>query len=406
RAAPMKTAPVKEEEWRKTITSELSSGASIVLFDNVDSELSSAALSSVLTARFWTDRLLGRNDKTIVVPQNATWIATGNNLQPRGDLPRRCYWVRLDAELSQPWRRTGFKHDNLLQWISENRGQLLWALLTLIRAWFAAGKPAPNCPPPIVGSFTEWVRITGSILAHSGICSFLSNLDELYSQVDDSTAQWETFLNAIYEWRGSVEFKVSTLLDKLTDDESFKSLLPDEVGKYFEAKSRSFQTRLGNALKKKNKTRFGDHQIHLINIGKEGKGQTSLWKVIIPGRSDASDTSISQISRPSGIRSASPIVDDGPVQQTLQTSLGSTREKNWINTNTPYSYSDGTRKGLQSLEVCNTEHCLQLCYHCEGSIFYGNNLCNRCHPSPNKNEAFFSFCEKCRAQLPAEKEPR
>ena len=94
--------------------------------------------------------------------QRATWIATGNNIQLCGDLPRRCYWIRLDARESRPWQRKNFKHPDLLGWVTRNRGRLIHALLTLARAWFAAGKPkAPNSPR--LGSFEAWTETVGGM---------------------------------------------------------------------------------------------------------------------------------------------------------------------------------------------------------------------------------------------------
>src|SRR5207245_1206363 len=98
---------------------------------------------SALTARVWKDRILGQS-ATVAVAQRATWAANGNNLRLGGDLPRRCYWIRLDAKTSRPWKRTGFTHPELIQWVSENRERLLAALLTIAVSWFAAGKPAAS----------------------------------------------------------------------------------------------------------------------------------------------------------------------------------------------------------------------------------------------------------------------
>jgi hypothetical protein len=56
------------------------------------------------------------------------WVGTGNNVRVGADLRRRCYWIRLDAEVARPWERSGFRHPNLRQWTRERRGQLVDAL--------------------------------------------------------------------------------------------------------------------------------------------------------------------------------------------------------------------------------------------------------------------------------------
>src|SRR5580693_10547023 len=51
------------------------------------------------------------------------WIATWNDIQLGSGMPRRCYWIHLDAKDSQPCRRTGFQHPNLRDWVKEHRGE-------------------------------------------------------------------------------------------------------------------------------------------------------------------------------------------------------------------------------------------------------------------------------------------
>ncbi len=129
-----------DDEARKQITSALLAGDSIVIIDNVDGELSAPSLARAITAERWRDRLLGHS-KIVTVPQLATWVASGNNIKLGGDLPRRAYWIRLDAKVAKPWERRGFRHPDLKGWVYRNRGDLLSALLTLGRGWFAEGCP-------------------------------------------------------------------------------------------------------------------------------------------------------------------------------------------------------------------------------------------------------------------------
>src|SRR5262249_6745494 len=146
-----------------------------------------------LTAPEWSDRILGKTEK-VRIPQRATWMATGNNLRIGGDIARRCYWIRLDAENARPWQREGFRYPDLLSHVLANRGQILAAVLTLARAWFAAG--CPKAKVPKVGGFEGWATTIGGVLARAGIEGFLGNLDELYAQVDEDEVAWEAFLAA------------------------------------------------------------------------------------------------------------------------------------------------------------------------------------------------------------------
>ena len=124
--AAMTTAPASEDEMRKRITAMLLAGTEFVFIDNVVGQLRSESLAAAITATSWKDRLLGRSEM-LELPQRAIWVATGNNIQVRGDLPRRCYWVRLDARVARPWLRGGFRHPSLSAWVIAHRGDLVRA---------------------------------------------------------------------------------------------------------------------------------------------------------------------------------------------------------------------------------------------------------------------------------------
>jgi hypothetical protein len=113
RSAAIMTAPAGDEEFRKKITATLLSGTTLIVLDNVEGQLLAGSLAAALTTDTWSDRLLGQS-LMVTLPQQVTWVATGNNLQLAGDLARRCYWIRLDAQTARPWQRTGFRHPDLL----------------------------------------------------------------------------------------------------------------------------------------------------------------------------------------------------------------------------------------------------------------------------------------------------
>ena len=106
--------------------------------------------------------------------------------------------MRIDAQLETPWERTGFKHPDLRGWVDAHGGLLLWAILTLIRAWAAQGKPKVD---EVMGSFESWTNVIGGILTVAGVPGFLINRDEVYaqSQVEGEPLRalvavwWETY---------------------------------------------------------------------------------------------------------------------------------------------------------------------------------------------------------------------
>jgi hypothetical protein len=173
------------EEHEKRITALLLAGAPWVLIDNATS-LISAPLAVVLTAMQWRGRRLGKSE-IVDVPNDATWVATGNNVELSDEIARRTIPIRLDPGVERPEQRTGFAHPELLTWVSEHRATLVSACLSLIQAWMNA-----NCPEGKVtlGSYESWARILGSVLSVSGVSGFLAGRERLYTEADRETADW------------------------------------------------------------------------------------------------------------------------------------------------------------------------------------------------------------------------
>lgn len=240
--AHFQTAPTSDEEWRKAITSTLMNSPAVVTIDNIDHRLRSPKLSQMLTSRVWVDRVLGQS-KMLQLIQTAAWFATGNNIQLGGDIARRSYWIRLDAQMARPWLRKGFKHEALIEWIRQHRSEILSALLVMIKAWIRAGKPKADVL--ILGSFNEWCRVVGDILSFSGVHGFLGNASELYDSADQEINQWDIWLG---EWRkihrdtpvttSAIKTEINAPNDKF---KAFMNEMPDDVGKATGKDSRGTQ---------------------------------------------------------------------------------------------------------------------------------------------------------------------
>lgn len=265
--------PQDEDEWRKKITTVLQEGASILLIDDVGT-LDVRCLSTALTSSVWEDRILSHN-KGVRVPHKAVWIATGNNISVKGDLQRRCYWIRMDAKTSEPWRRSDFAIEDLPKWIESRRGKLISALLTICRAWFAAGKLMAKVPT--FGSFKAWSKTVGSILAFIGIQGFLGDLDKLRHKRDDESVEWEAFLNSWFElYKRAVT--VHELCIVIKEGGPLRETLPGDLVEVLEDTNKSFERVLGKALAKKEAVRFGKEQLHLKRSGQ--RQRAIMWKVI------------------------------------------------------------------------------------------------------------------------------
>lgn len=268
-AAAAMTAPTREEEWEKTIFAQVLRGAPFVMIDEAR-DLGSTALAAVLTAEVYEGRVLGRSE-VVRLPHRTVWCAAGNNVKLRGDLGRRCHWIRLDAQTSRPWTRTGFRHPDLLGWAREHRGDLLCALLTMCRAWWVAGRPV--APTPTLGGFDEWARVVGGILARAGVDGFLGNLGDLYERADEESTEWETFLAALADRfpDGFTSGDVADALDALAD------VLPATLAD--KADGKGFRRALGRALGAKDSTRFGDRELRLVRGVEDTRNRTARWRV-------------------------------------------------------------------------------------------------------------------------------
>ena len=272
-------SPLKDDEaWRKEIASILLRGQRTVIIDNVEHKLYAASLGSLLTSDYWEFRILGHNQE-VALPHRCIWIATGNNIQVGGDLPRRCYWVRLDAKQARPWERDRkqFKHPELPKWLQEERGRIIAAILTIGRAWFIAGQ---RLSPKNLGSYEEWAGIIGGILDYVGVSGFLDSLSLMYDTTDVDTPQWESFLAAWYTILGAVPVTAAEVVRNLDDYDDFAVRLPDDLVDYHRDKSgkqaKGFTRRLGKALAKRN----GVHYPGGYVLEKRGeKDRAICWKV-------------------------------------------------------------------------------------------------------------------------------
>jgi hypothetical protein len=277
------------EEWAKQITAALLGGAQVIVFDNIGERLDSHVLARALTADVWTERVLGES-REAAIPQRATWICTSRNVQLGGDIPRRAYRVRLDPKIAQPWRRTGFKHPELLAFVRENRPRIVAAGLTLCRAWFAAGKPDGTNGRAPFGKFESWERVIGGVLAHAGVSDFLANLDEFYEDADEDAGDWEAFLAEWHEAFGTAAQTLQELYSEMRQTVRGKKLaatLPDDLAFAFkESQHRSdageaFARKLGYALRDVKDRRFGAAGYHATTEKQSEKSKKAKrWRVL------------------------------------------------------------------------------------------------------------------------------
>jgi hypothetical protein len=184
-----------ESELRKAVTAKLLEGGEPVIgIDNLPSGgvIRSPILAALLTLDQWGDRVLG-SSTTTTVPNDRTWVVTGNNLRTGGDLARRSIWCRLDTDVPDPDRRavSEFALGDLRPWLTRNAGDLLTALLVLVADWAAAGAPRADVR---MADYSAWASVMGGLLDHIGYPGWLEDRDATTVAMDEEVAEWTGLL--------------------------------------------------------------------------------------------------------------------------------------------------------------------------------------------------------------------
>jgi hypothetical protein len=201
--------PDDDTELRKQITAILSiTTGPVVVLDNVSGALKSSTFAGLLTSAQWDDRPLG-STSWIRAANDRIWTITGNNLNVGGDLPRRTLRTVIDPGRPNPELRTDFAITDLEGWIKTHRGRLLAALLTIVRAWVAAGQPLPR--ERASDGYARWVRTIDGILLNAQIPG---RFDDRSTQIEVGTDddEWGDFLRAVHHAYGTQPWTCKELL--------------------------------------------------------------------------------------------------------------------------------------------------------------------------------------------------
>jgi putative DNA primase/helicase len=198
---------------------------------------------------------------------NCTWLATANNPSLSVEVARRTVSIRLDPSVEKPWLRGDFKHPQLCRWAREKRGDLIWAALTLIQAWVAAGKPAGQ---KSLGSYESWCEVMAGILEVVEILGFLGNMNRVYAEADQEVLAWSEFCAAW--WQEFQDHLVAT--DLLFGLATQKSLLVDLWGGRNDQGAR---VRFGKALSKMKDRVIGGFRIRWA--GEDGRNKVQTYRL-------------------------------------------------------------------------------------------------------------------------------
>lgn len=180
-----------EEEDRKRLLAILKEGELVAVIDNVDRPMGGGAMCAALTQEVYRDRVLGVS-KTASFPTCVTWIATGNNLLVEGDLTTRVLICRLDAKVERPEERE-FDIDPRL-YVTEHRGDLVVAGLTVLRAYIVAGRPKQDIPQ--FGRFEDFSDIVRAALVWAGE----SDPCEVRKRIEDADPERQIHTEVMAAW--------------------------------------------------------------------------------------------------------------------------------------------------------------------------------------------------------------
>lgn len=268
------------DELRKQITSAFRTGAEFFVFDEAPI-LDGAALAQALTAETWQDRILGVSTMANF-PNRVTWMSLGNNVQVKGDLSRRVYRIALRPKYANPQDRaaSSFRHPgqsglDLLSWTRKNRKELLTAILTLVRAWYAAGCPYPKRGVSF-GSFEVWERMVGGIVETAGLPNFLGNLKVWRSESDFDSQYWIGHLGWLRDQFADRSFRTAQVKEKAqTDPASY--LAPPKLD---DPSEKTYGKSLGEAYGRIRGRRYGDFWLERVG---SAHGHVSVYRVFMDG---------------------------------------------------------------------------------------------------------------------------
>jgi hypothetical protein len=193
RGAPRWPQVTEDEEERKRLLTVALAGYTVIHIDNVTKPLGSPALDLALTAPSFSDRILGKHDSR-EAPLSMVWLASGNNMQFKGDTARRIVPIDLDPKMEKPEERTGFTHSPLIPWVQQERPRLTVAALTILKAYFAAGHPSQGLTP--MGSFEQWSDLIRQALIWAGEDDPNEGRKDIEAESDPEYERLATLLDA------------------------------------------------------------------------------------------------------------------------------------------------------------------------------------------------------------------
>jgi hypothetical protein len=208
------------EEFEKRLSTALMKGSPLVAIDNCSQPLEGDLLCAALTQQVVGLRILGFT-KDLETRCNALLTATGNNLVMLGELTRRGLIGRLDPEKERP-ELDEFDYNPIAD-AKENRGELVTAILTVLRAYHVAGRP--GCPKPLQ-SFVDWSNTVRGALRWMDQGDPIVTMERL-RESDPTLRGLEAVLTVWHQWFHNVPMTAAAAVKDAIEMESDDPHQPD-----------------------------------------------------------------------------------------------------------------------------------------------------------------------------------
>ena len=145
----------KQEETEKRLVAAALAGLPIIALDNVNDILTGDFLAQVTERPILMVRPLG-SSFVVRLANTFTVFANGNNIIATADLVRRTLRCGLDADMENPEERQ-YTNDPVGTVLAD-RGKYVHACLTVLRAFWAAGRPQTTTRLPSFPAWSDTIR--------------------------------------------------------------------------------------------------------------------------------------------------------------------------------------------------------------------------------------------------------
>lgn len=203
-------------ELQKSITAAVHRDGSAAVL-SLDNWQSGAPVGGEFFARLITSprtegRLIGTGT-FVSVPNDRSVIVSGNAVRVADDLARRTVFVRLAPDTERP--ETSTHAFDYAEEITTRRGEILHALLVLIRGWIAAGARRGTAR---LGNFTTWAGAVEGLAEFAGLPSPLADRAATLDALDDAGTDYGRFLAAVHDATGGADFRASDITRSTLQD--------------------------------------------------------------------------------------------------------------------------------------------------------------------------------------------